>query len=86
MSKEGIRRTCCPLCGSPIEVSWLYQYSRNYRFNKTGELSKRCKIKDCGPMEVAIASCIRTDTCTATWEDGDFDIDSNRYFIDYKYR
>lgn len=48
---------------------------------KSGRVSKKYKIEECGDMEVSIASC----DCGANWECVDFLIDENGYFLDYKY-
>ena len=79
---EGKRRTKCPLCGGEIGVSDLYQYEYNYRITKRGKISKNGKRRDCGSMEVSVAHC----ECGANWEQGDFEITEEGYFIDYKYR
>lgn len=78
----GIRRKNCPICGGVITVSDLYQYSRDYPMTKTGKVSKRCTVRDCGPVEVSIAGC----ECGAYWEVGDFDVDTDGNFYDYKYK
>ena len=77
----GTERKKCPLCGGQIEVSDLYQYSRNFKVTKSGRLSKKYIVRDCGPMEASIAGC----DCGAYWEVGDFDVTSEGRFIDYKY-
>lgn len=81
MGHEGKRRTKCPLCGGEIIVSNLFQYSHDYRFTKSGRISKRYTTVDNGPIEVAIAGC----RCGANWGDGEFLIDDKGHFIDYKY-
>ena len=70
----GTERKKCPLCGGQIEVSDLYQYSRNYIVTKSGRLSKKYTVRDCGSMEASIAGC----DCGAYWEVGDFDVTSER--------
>ncbi len=65
-----------------IGVSDLYQYEYNYRITKRGKISKNGKRRDCGSMEVSVAHC----ECGANWEQGDFEITEEGYFIDYKYR
>lgn len=74
---------CCPLCGAPIEVGSLYQYSLNFRILKNGKMSKTCKKVDCGPMEVQIANC--SMVCGAQWDEDDFRFDEAGHFIDLKY-
>lgn len=54
----------CPVCGGEIVVSFLYQYSHDYKVLKNGKLSKRYKKNDCGPMEDAIVSCTN---CLKNW-------------------
>lgn len=78
---RGKRRTKCPLCGGEIGISYLYQYSHDYKITKSGRVSKNYKTRDCGPMEVGVAFC----DCGANWGDGDFQIDENDHFIDLKY-
>lgn len=78
----GVRLKKCPKCGGKIEVSYLYQYSHEYKMTKSGRLSKRYVKRDCGSMEVAVAGC---HTCGANWGDGEFIIDEDGYFVDFKY-
>ena len=75
---NGIERRKCPLCGGEIEVSDLYQYARTFKITKSGKISKRYTVRDCGSMEATIAG--------AYWEIGDFDINSAGRFEDYKYK
>lgn len=82
LGTEGRKRTKCPLCGGGIEISYLYQYSHDYKLTKSGRISKKYTTNDCGPMEVGIAMC----KCGANWGNGEFLIDEDGYFIDYKYR
>lgn len=77
----GTERKKCPLCGGQIEVSDLYQYSRNYKVTKRGRLSKKYTVRDCGSMEASIAGC----DCGAYWAVDEFDVTSEGRFIDYKY-
>ena len=79
---NGIERRKCPLCGGEIEVSDLYQYARTFKLTKSGKISKRYTVRDCGSMEATIAGC----ECGAYWEIGDFDINSAGRFEDYKYK
>ncbi len=62
-------------------VTDLYQYAHAFKLTKSGRISKRYKLMDCGSMEVRIAGC----KCGANWEDGDFDITTEGQFVDYKY-
>ena len=80
----GVIRNCCPVCGSPIEVSALWQYSLNYKILRNGKISQKSKKKDVGPMEVAIAGCTN-ENCDVNWAEGEFRIDENKRFIDEKY-
>ena len=78
---KGQERTKCPLCGGEIQISYLYQYSHDYRLTKSGHISKKYTKRNCDSMDAAIAGC----ECGANWEDGEFRIDENGNFIDYKY-
>lgn len=78
---DGITRKSCPLCGGRIEVSDLFQYCRTYTINKGGKLSKKYKVEDNGGIGVSSARC----SCGANWDAGEFEIDKNGYFVDYKY-
>ena len=78
---RGVRIKSCPECGGKIEVSYLYQYARDFTLNKDGKLSKRYRVRDCGPMEVAVAHCI---CCNEKWDADDFLIGPNGAFYDYK--
>ena len=78
----GVRINKCPRCGGKIEVSYLYQYSHDYKLTKSGKLSKRYTKRDCGPMEVAVVGC---RSCGADWGEEEFEIDREGYFVDYKY-
>ena len=80
--KDGVIRKCCPVCGGRIEVSYLYQYSMDYRLNKDGRLSRRYRVSGGGPMECGIACCL---DCHETWEDNQFTIDGEDRFVDYKW-
>ena len=82
LTVEGVRRKACPICNGTIVVSWLYQYSHDYKINRNGKLSKRRKITDGGSMEVAIATC---EKCNLHWDSDEFEIDEKDRFIDYKY-
>lgn len=79
---KGVPRKACPACGGTIVVSWLYQYSHDFKINKNGKLGKRRKITDGGSMEVAIATC---ENCILHWDSDEFEIDENDRFIDYKH-
>lgn len=72
----------CPLCGGEIEIYYLCQYSHVYKLTKSGRISKRYTTVDNGPLDAAIAGC----ECGASWDADQFKIDSEGYFIDYKYR
>jgi len=78
---RGIERRKCPLCGGEIEVSDLYQYARFFKLNKSGRISKKYRVRDCGSMEVSVAGC----ECGANWGQGDFEITREGRFVDYKY-
>lgn len=75
---------CCPNCGGTIEISFLYQYSHDYLLGKRGKTLKKYKLQDHGSMEVALACCTNK-ACDTRWEDGDFFVDDDGYFIDLKY-
>lgn len=75
---------CCPKCGSTIKVSILCQYSYNHIIGKRGKMLKKYKYDDEGFIGVALASCTN-EACDVQWEDGDFVIDENECFVDYKY-
>lgn len=77
-----VRLKKCPKCGGEIEISYLNQYSYVYRLTKSGRISKRYKREDNGTMEVAVAGC---RSCGADWGDGEFFIDEDGYFVDFKY-
>lgn len=84
--KLGVKRDCCPLCGGRIIVSDLRQYSMNYTVLKkpSGKISKKAKKVDNGPIECIVAGC-ENPNCEAYWEEGQFHIDSDDFFIDRKY-
>lgn len=82
--KVGIKRNCCPLCGGVIVVSALQQYSLDYRVLKSGRVSKRYTVRDCGSMEVSIAGCLNEE-CDAYWDADSFAVDVDGSFFDYKY-
>ncbi len=79
--EPGKQRTKRPLCGGEIEISDLYQYSHTHKLTKSGRVSRRYYIIDGGSMETTFAGC----SCGANWGVGEFSIDENGYFIDYKY-
>ena len=79
---RGVERRKCPLCGGEIEISYLYQYSHDYKLTKSGRISKRYTTRDCGSMEVSIAGC----KCGANWNADEFEITREGRFVDYKYR
>ncbi len=78
---QGIERRKCPICGGEIEITDLYQYAHAFKLTKSGRISKRYKVIDCGPIEASIAGC----ECGANWGVGDFDITPEGRFVDYKY-
>ena len=79
---RGQQRTKCPMCGGEIIVSDLFQYSHDFKLTKSGRLSLRYTHSNVGTEEVRIANC----KCGANWGVSDFEIDSDGFFIDYKYR
>lgn len=74
----------CPNCGSAIEISFLYQFSHDYLLGKRGKMLKKYRSRNHGSMEVALACCTNK-ACDTRWEDGDFFVDDDGYFIDLKY-
>lgn len=78
----GVRLKKCPKCGGEIEIFFLNQYSYVHKLTKSGRISKRCKKVDNGTMEAAVARCL---SCGADWGDGEFTIDNEGYFWDFKY-
>ena len=79
---RGVERRKCPLCVGSIEISYLYQYSHDYKLTKSGRISKRYTTHDCGSMEVAVAMC----ECGANWNADEFEVTNDGRFVDYKYR
>lgn len=77
----GVERKVCPFCGGQITVTELFQYSHDYKIGKSGRISKRYTVQDCGSMEATVAGC----SCGANWGVGEFDITSEGRFMDYKY-
>lgn len=73
---------CCPKCGGTIVVSYLYQTSHDYVLTKRGKLSKRFTRPGEGALDESIAAC---RDCDAYWEVGDFFIDEDDTFDDFKY-
>lgn len=68
----------CPICGSPLEVQYLGQYSEVYRVLKNGKISKqRIRKEDNGSMECSFINC-SNDKCTfvtdTDWETEDYSI------------
>lgn len=78
----GVRLKKCPKCWGEIEISFLNQYSYVHKLTKSGRISKRYTKEDNGTMEVSVAGC---RTCGANWGDGEFSIDEDGYFWDFKY-
>lgn len=79
---SGKKITKCPLCGCEIFISALFQVSHDYKLTKSGRMSRKYTVNLAGSEEVLIASC---GECDADWAVGDFSIDDDGYFIDYKY-
>lgn len=84
MRKKGKVIKCCPNCGGRIKISYLYQYSYDHFLGKHGKILKKCKKRDVGSMEIALANCTN-ESCDTSWEDGDFIVDENGCFLDLKY-
>lgn len=52
----------CPLCGSKLEYSMLYQYERVYGITRRGTLKSKQKCKrDVGSMECGFVACTNED-------------------------
>lgn len=81
--ENGKKRNCCPLCGSEIVVSLLYQKSYDFDVLKSGKVSKRKRVQECS-LETMIANC-KNFKCNAEWDEDEFEITEDREFIDYKY-
>lgn len=81
LGTQGEPRTKCPLCGGEIEISYLYQYSHDYKLTKSGRISQKYTTRDCGPLDACVAGC----RCGANWGQGEFEITQDGYFLDYKY-
>lgn len=79
---EEVKRKCCPKCGGTIVVSYLYQTSHDCAVTKQGRLSKRFTRTSEMPLDESIAGC---RDCNADWGVGDFWIDQDGCFWDYKY-
>lgn len=48
----------CPICGSKLEYSALYQYEKVFGIKKDGTLTSKPKLKrDVGSMECGFISC-----------------------------
>lgn len=77
-----IKRKCCPKCGGTIVVSYLYQSSHDYVLTKRGKLSKRYTKESDMPMDESIAGC---RDCDVNWGVGEFAIDYDDTFWDFKY-
>lgn len=84
--KRGHFRNACPHCGATIIVSVLYQRTYSHPVGRSCKVLKRYKVSGDAPMDCALASCERfPESCDVCWEVGDFGIDSNGKFIDFKY-
>ena len=85
MLRSKIRRRC-PLCGSKLIVSDLYQVSFDYTITKSGHISRNHKTSSPMSMEASIAACENApEKCTAYWDTDSFMIDERGRFIDFKY-
>lgn len=51
----------CPLCGGKLKYSALMQYSCVHTIKSNGELSKKVKKEDIGPMECGFISCSNSE-------------------------
>lgn len=70
----------CPVCGSNLEYSSLYQFSKVYKILKNGTISKKFKKRYEGSMECGFISCTN-ETCNFA-TDCDLDvIDNNKIHI-----
>ena len=79
MNEEEILNAC-PNCGSNLEYSSLYQFSKVYKILKDGTISKRFKKRYEGSMECGFISCTNEKCNFAT--DCDLDvIDDNTIHI-----
>lgn len=63
----------CPLCGSVLEYSSLYQYSLVHKMLKNGTVSKSFKKRDCGSMECGFITCTNEECDFRT--DCDLDVE-----------
>lgn len=79
---EEVKRTRCPKCGGTIVVSYLYQTTHDYALTKQGRLSKRFTRQSEMPLDESVACC---RDCNADWGVGDFGIDQDGSFWDFKY-
>lgn len=71
----------CPICEeeNTLEVSFLYQYSKNYKITKNGRLSKKYSIDYGHPMEVSILIC--KNGCNVNDFDWDWDWETRKLTI-----
>lgn len=82
----GVCRNACPHCGGKIIVSVLYQRTYVHPVGRSCKVLKRYTASSDGPMDCALASCEHfPESCDVCWEVGDFGIDQNGKFIDFKY-
>lgn len=49
--------TKCPICGSPLVYSTLYQVSHDYKITRSGKLSKRYKRSEDMPLDCGAIFC-----------------------------
>lgn len=72
----------CPICGEEdtLQVSFLNQYSRNYKINKNGCLSKKFTKSDDLSMEVSILIC--ENGCDVNDYDWDWDLTTRKLTIE----
>lgn len=79
---DGNTRKRCPLCGGVIEVFFQREYYHVRKITKSdGRLSTRFTPIDYGNMKkTAECTC-----CDASWDEDDFELTDNGYFIDFKY-
>lgn len=59
--REGTILTCCPICGSHINLNEYMQFTYGYRITKKGKPSKSRKKSDICPMECSFLSCENPD-------------------------
>lgn len=68
----------CPICGSKLEFSALYQYEKVYGIKADGTLTSQPKLKrDVGSMECGFISCTNDDCDFHT--DCDLDTEDHKH-------